>query len=315
MADTPRLRPWLRPVFRPPSTVQFGPAAGGPLVDGLTPTECALLDALDGTVSRAGSFARAADAGIGATRWHVLLELVERLGVLAHVDDPPSRRAVVLVDGEGATARACADVLRASGVARVDVGRTAADVALARGLDPAGRPTPGATRPSAVVLLGEGALDPRRGDPWLSRAVPTLPLVLAGTRVLVGPAVEPGHDGPCLWCLDLHRTDRDIQWPDVMTQVCRDRASGIAAPVDGLGTAPALAHTAAALAALVVLALLDGPAPPKGVSVESSLPWPRLDHRRWTRHPRCDRHPGGPVPPGSVVRRQTDYPRRATPVA
>jgi hypothetical protein len=52
-----------------------------------------------------------------------------------------------------------------------------------------------------------------------------------------------------------------------------------------------------------------------GVSVESALPWPRLDHRRWTRHPRCERHDPRSERPGSASAPPTDYPRRATPVA
>ena len=29
-----------------------------------------------------------------------------------------------------------------------------------------------------------------------------------------------------------------------------------------------------------------------GVSVEVGLPWPRMDHRRWSPHPLCTAHPG-----------------------
>ena len=31
---------------------------------------------------------------------------------------------------------------------------------------------------------------------------------------------------------------------------------------------------------------------PVGVSVEVSTPWPRVDYRRWQRHPLCPSHPG-----------------------
>jgi len=38
--------------------------------------------------------------------------------------------------------------------------------------------------------------------------------------------------------------------------------------------------------------VVEGHRPPPGVSVEVSLPWPRMDHRRWPTHPLCPAHPG-----------------------
>jgi hypothetical protein len=46
------------------------------------------------------------------------------------------------------------------------------------------------------------------------------------------------------------------------------------------------------VAMVVNLALSDLGRPGAGVSVEVSGPWPRLDHRRWTRHPACPAHDG-----------------------
>ena len=77
-----------------------------------------------------------------------------------------------------------------------------------------------AADPPLVVLLGAMALDPRSGDPWLRNGITHLPVVVEGPRATVGPLVEPTLGGPCLWCLDLHRTDRDAAWPVVLAQVC-----------------------------------------------------------------------------------------------
>jgi hypothetical protein len=37
----------------------------------------------------------------------------------------------------------------------------------------------------------------------------------------------------------------------------------------------------------VVHTALDGQEVPRGVSLEVSLPWPRVEQRRWTDHPLC----------------------------
>ncbi|MEO7447197.1 MAG: cell division protein FtsQ/DivIB [Humibacillus sp.] len=146
--------------------------------------------------------------------------------------------------------------------------------------------------PRLVVLVADIALDPRRGDIWLAREVAHLPVVTTagpsgGSAVvgpLVGPLVSAGSGAPCLWCLDLHRSDRDDAWPTVMAQVAG--LPGDPQP----GAAAGLPHLVAGLVAALVARCLDGDPPPPGVAVEVSLPWPRLDHRRWQAHPRCRQH-------------------------
>jgi hypothetical protein len=51
-----------------------------------------------------------------------------------------------------------------------------------------------------------------------------------------------------------------------------------------------LVTMAAGMAAMVVVAGLDGGAIPAGVSVEVGGPWPRVEHRRWDRHTDCPNH-------------------------
>jgi hypothetical protein len=92
--------------------------------------------------------------------------------------------------------------------------------------------------------------------------------------------VVPG-DGPCLRCLDLHRADRDPAWPRVLAQLLARPA-----PVAG-ETASSL--LAASLAALQVLAHLDGGARPAavGATLEIELPGGLVSRRPWPVHPAC----------------------------
>lgn len=287
--DNPRIKPWLRPVTRRTGEVQFGLADAGAIVEGLTPEEAAMLARLDGTISTSASFGEAGRLGIPAGRWRELLDLLERLGVLEPpVSRPatasPSRRyrsAQVLVDGVGDLSRECALLLRRCGFGRVTQGRIAADVALA---------APQLSPADLVVLVSQDALDPRRGDPWLRRGIPHLPVVPSGPRVQIGPLVVRSATSPCLWCLDLHRADRDDDWPTLLAQLCRTDGNTIAAPTAPPDGPPELDHLVAGVVALITTGLLSGGPAPLDVSVELNLPWPRMDHRRWSVHPRCSRH-------------------------
>jgi hypothetical protein len=39
---------------------------------------------------------------------------------------------------------------------------------------------------------------------------------------------------------------------------------------------------------MVVHTHLDARGVPVGVSLEASMPWPQVSHRRWAPHPRCE---------------------------
>ncbi len=244
---------WLRPIPRRPGEVQFGVGEGGPIVTGVSADEARLLARLDGTMPLDALGAVAGAVGVSGRRWRVLLDLVARLGLLE--PSPAAPRAAgpalrdrtqvpggltVLVEGPGSLSTALAQVLATepglqvrhgcSGEAttsslttggarrrpdrqRIDRQRTAGSVTT---------PLPG-----LVVLVADIALDPRRGDIWLARQVAHLPVVTTGhglgASTVVGPLVAPlvgtRDDAPCLWCLDLHRSDRDEAWPTVMAQV------------------------------------------------------------------------------------------------
>lgn len=303
----PTIAPWLAPVARRADEVQFGLGREGVVVNGVTVTEARLLARLDGSVSRRDSFHVAASAGVASRRWRELLELVDGLGVLL-----PAGRAVG-ARWRPATARARAGLGGVAGELPVVVcghgdltdeviatlRRTSGDRLGVTHVDTSAlHPADGLEQPGLVVTVADGALDPRRGDEWLRRGVAHLPVVPIGPTITVGPLVDPSSHGPCLWCLDLHRTDRDRAWPTLMAQLVGGDGPS-RTPDDGAGVAesgPAAADAClrqlvAGSVSLLVARLAGGQSPPPGISFELSLPWPRMDHRRWTVHPLCPRHP------------------------
>jgi hypothetical protein len=284
----PRVPVWLRPLVRRRGEVQFGVLPGGPVVAGISAAEADLLARLDGALPLDSTDRLAAEAGVPLDRWRALLALTQSLGVLADrgtagtaADGAPPAR--VVVDGTGAIASGIAAALAGTHLSVVH-GRAAVDRAVA---------APERPRPDLVVLLGSPVVDPRRGDLWLRHGIPHLPVAPAGPRTLVGPLVDGSPGAPCLWCLDRHRADRDDAWPTVMSQAAPPRQLALAGPPDGVHDAvhPGLVQLAVGTVTLLVSGLLEGHPPPAGVSVEVSLPWPRMDHRRWPTHPLCRAHP------------------------
>ncbi len=283
MTDRPRFRAGRRPVVRRHGELQFGVGPDGVILGGLTQVEADLLAGLDGSSSRRASFDQARHSGVATGRWKALLDRLDELDVLERVDEVPARRVPghVLVDGIGELARECALLLRRCGVARVSHGRAATDDVVS---------APDRDRPDLVIVLGDQAIDPRRGETWLRLGVPHLPVVIAGRTAQVGPVLGRGSSSPCLWCLDLHRTDRDAAWPVLMAQLCRGAESRLTGPPPLEELPAGLGQLVSGVVALYAVGVLTGNRPPEGVSAELSLPWPRMDHRRWPRHPRCDRH-------------------------
>jgi bacteriocin biosynthesis cyclodehydratase domain-containing protein len=136
----------------------------------------------------------------------------------------------------------------------------------------------GGALPDLVVLVQHGAVDPVRTRPLMREDVMHLPVLVRELDVVVGPLVRPG-EGPCLRCLDLHRTDEDPRWPAVATQVTTSPPAG---------TETSLVWLGAALAAHQVLAVADGRGVlVAGTSLEVSATYPLPRYREWAVHPEC----------------------------
>lgn len=224
--------------------------------------------------------------------WHVLAE---------------RRTACVVVTDAGRTGLAVALGLAAAGVGCVlaeDAGRvrpgdrspsgyTPSDVGRRRGeaaADLLGRLAPhtrtsvrGRVRPDLAVLVGHGALDPRRAEGLHREDVAHLAVVVGETGAVVGPLVVPGRS-TCLRCVHLHRCDRDPEWPRVAAQLAAPRGAD-AQPAEE----SSLAALAAALATSQALAHLDGRSSPitRDATVETTLVGGHVAVRPWPPHPAC----------------------------
>lgn len=302
--ERPRIPPSRRPVHRAAGEIQFGAVSGGAIVTGVSEVEVQALTRLDGSLTLRSSYRMAGELGVATTRWRALLEVVDRIGVLDwrpaaddRADEPLALPPpTVVLPGRGALVRDVAALLRRDGIdAIVTPSEPHPELPpeVPPEFPPGGGARPPAVRPALAVLIGPTALDPRSGDEWLRRGVPHLPVVAEESFATVGPLVEPALSGPCLWCLDLHRSDRDPAWPTVLAQLCGS-AGDIVRRETSSDTDPALAHLVAGCIDLLTRRLLGHEPVPTGVAVELSLPWPRMDHRRWTIHPRCRRRHRSP---------------------
>lgn len=285
MSDRPRLKPWLRPIRRRDDEVQLGIDEHGVILTGIDSAEFGLLCRLDGTLTLTQTFEAAQAAGVPARRWREVLDVLRRLELLVP-DLTPSRdvhAAHVVIDGASPLSDEIALLLGRSGVRRISHGRPAVDLVLA---------DPGSDRPDLVLIVGSDALDPRSGDVWRHHHVTHVPVVPLGQTTSIGPVVGGHLHGPCLWCVDLHRADRDDAWPNVVTQVARPATRLVPPAAQPDAIESGLLPFVAGGVVLLALGLLAGQWPPAGISLEVRAPWPRVDHRCWTRHPRCRRHDG-----------------------
>jgi len=296
-AYRPRLDPSFRPIVRSSGIVQLGATAesGGILLSGLSAGELALLDRLDGSLSETELYAAARATGIPHRRAGELLAVLRHHGVLladqaagsrpgpqGRLAPAPRSDRLVVVDGTGPLAVAVASVLRASGVGRIHAGAWAADAV------EADLRLTGSGAPELVVLVAQGAVDPRAGEPWRRRAVAHLPVVADRARVLVGPWITGDPGQPCLRCLRLTLAEQDPHRPAVSIGGGTDECDE---PLVAMG---------AGMAGMVASAGLQGGALPVGVSVEIRPPWPHTVHRRWGRHIGCPNHE--PTAPAQVRR-------------
>lgn len=172
--------------------------------------------------------------------------------------------------------------------------RAAAHDALRRVAPDVDTATPPPERsPDLVVFTAGRPIDPDLRAALHHGRVPHLVAGLRETTAIVGPLVVPGR-ASCLRCADLHRSERDPDWPLIATQLSvADRHH--VPPCD-----VALAVTTAGLAALQALAFLDGGAPATvDGTLELAHPDWRIRRRSWPPHPDCDCRAAAEVLPAS----------------
>ena len=243
-----KLDPRFPLVWRNTDTLQLGIDAPPVVMHGLSNAQERMIAALVAGVSRSGldMIGRAAGALDGDVE--TLLETVTPALCESRVDESPA----ITVSGTGPTATRLVDVLRQSGARLVDDG---AETGLA-------------------VIVAHYVIEPEQYGYWLRRDIPHLPVVYGDALVRIGPIVEPGI-GPCLYCLDRHRTDADPAWPTIASQLW-----GRSSPAESA----LVASEVAAVAARLVLGRRGSGS---SESIDLDVATGDTITRRWSPHPQC----------------------------
>lgn len=251
----PEPEPRLPHLIRPGGRVQVGVGPGSWLVEGWLP--------------------RPDSSGDPAS------QLLRRLAGQAVGAPGRAARLSATVSGDGQLA---VRLRRAVGRADLDVDHagpaegSTAPVAAARAAD-----LPGDRAPLVVLvshyLVPVGSA--RRPD---LRGRRLLPVVEQTGRVVVGPWLAPPA-GPCLHCLDLHRRDRDAEWPAIAAQL-EDPLTSPPPPLHP----PEVLDVVEALVVLLVLAAARAAGIDTAVCYEVGAETPHVVTRRWTVHPVCPWH-------------------------
>jgi hypothetical protein len=305
----PTLLPGLRPLWRDRHAVQLGTDPGQSFVLEMAhPAAAKLLDLLDGSRTEQVIIAEMQRIGLPPEDARRALGVLAEAGlvVAAHTLMPaalPADRrdrlateaaalalrfrerpgtpaailrrrhaARVIVAGEGRLAKLLIATLEEAGVGTV--GKVTQPGEAAKPVVSATRSRTVRADDSFVVQIGWLAGVAQRGS---RRRLPHLAVRVRDGVAIVGPLVPP-RGGPCLRCLELHRTDRDPAWPRLAAQIAKQPTPCAAATM----------LTAAGFASAEVLAYLDGGQPTTiGTTVEINgvAPWRR---REWTTHPNCD---------------------------
>lgn len=279
------------------------------LVEQVPPALAAMFRALGASVAPAVAIGAAVRRGADARQAAALLRRLLAVGAVVRAQ--PERHVLALVVGDGPLAAGVATGLAGAGLAAVHVqadgvvtatdlgtGYTDADRGLPRGpalaavvrrVAPGVRsgPLPQRVRPDVVVLADALVPDAAQVAELHTTGVAHLPVRLRDGTGLVGPLVLPARS-PCLTCVDLHRGDREPQWP---------RIAALLADRRGYADAPCIAATAALGTAQALAALdLDTPVPPAalGATLTVAADVASVTRRAWPAHPRCPCREGRP---------------------
>lgn len=277
-----RLDPRYPIVWRSPDSLQIGVDDPPVTIAGVTTAEERMLAALTVGATRPGLSLIGTQSGLTereVSRFHRL--------VAPALESPEQKhRPMVVVAGAGATVDRLAYRLTEAGLSPRLVGRS-----------PSGAVTTPMLRGAPfAIAVAHYVLDPEFYGLWLRRDMPHLPIVYGDTSVRVGPVIEPGS-GPCLYCLDRHRTDADPAWPAIASQLWGTRSTA---------ESPLLASEAATMATRLALTHLRGLPEEAGTSFTIDAVSGETTSRHWLPHPECacwgiaGAPTGSPVPVSAV---------------
>ncbi len=266
---TLRLDPRYPLVWRSPTSLQFGVDDPPARFDTVTIAEERMIAALAVGATPAGIRVIGMQSGLTAAR---VAEFQSTISPVLETVEPAVPRRIVVVAGAGPTADRLAWRLEEAGLDARPTGERPEDAVAAPALSAA---------PLAIVV-GHFVLDPDFFGLWLRRDIPHLPIVFGDTSVRIGPLIEPGA-GPCLYCLDRHRTDADPAWPAIASQLWGRRSAA---------ETPFLASEAATVAARIAERRLAGTTvtgtaaiPAKSHTIDAATG--AIRRRSHVRHPDC----------------------------
>ena len=238
-------------VWRSPSSLQFGVDQPLVVLDDVDAGTERMVAALVGGISSSGFDMMARSAGLAVD---TAAGLLARLAPVLEHETTAAAADGVAVEGDGPLADELRRVLGAEGVLAA----------------------PDGSAPSLAVIVAGWVISPEDHGSWLRRDIPHLPVVTGDGGVTVGPLVEP-DSGPCLYCVQLTRTDDDPAWPAIATQLWNRPAPAM--------TRLAVAEAAAFIARRVLERMTDGPGEAVGWRLGAADG--AVSPRAWTRHAAC----------------------------
>ncbi|QGU02654.1 hypothetical protein CKALI_08995 [Corynebacterium kalinowskii] len=279
MGDKLKLSDAARIVVRPGPAIQFGvDATTSGVIDSIAPQHIgpvvSALSACRTGIAEHALLLRLQESGLTEDASRALIAELTAYGILRTL--PRQQPSIALV-GRGPLAGAICELLRGSDciVRRPLRGET--DHKFIKDLQPE-MPLVAVDRLAHARALGPAVRNGKREF--------FVPVQLIDGRGLIGP-IATHSLGPCPLCLQLHRTDVDPHWPQVLTQIPGSSPSG--APVTVAATA---AQTAA-----VVLSFFGLDVPALGNPGRSWLPGQvvQVDPFGQTQRFEVGRHDGCPL--------------------
>jgi len=259
-----RLDPRFPLLWRTPQSIQFGTDRPRVVLKAVSHAEELVIAALVAGVSRSGAEMIGRSAGLLDGACDALIRALDPAlehPALEHPAPehpaPPQAPATAVVIGTGETAELVKRLLIESGMAVL-----------------ADEPD---TSPEIAVIVAHYVIEPEVHGRWLRRDIPHLAVVFGDEVVRVGPIIRPGA-GPCLYCLELHRTDSDPSWPAIASQLWHRRS--------GIESSLVAAEVAATVARLVLARrTVHRIEPLTTIEIDAGSGERML--REWGSHPEC----------------------------